>query len=437
MTGIVFGLFVLLHMIGNLKALPRPRRHSTTTRCGCAACSNRRSPYSSVLWVIWAVLLACLVGHVTCAYHPRGCRARAARGPFRRKGLPLRSFAARTMPVTGVVPAAVHHLPHPGPDHRNSSGGVRGLHADDRDTQLRLRQPGAQPRPSMGVRVLHRRRCCCWACTCRTACGSRSTTWARPAIGCGRCRLRVAGIVAIAVMVRQHLAADRRSHWSGVMTEFLLDDLRIIGSRVDGGVPDGDPATAWDRRKTSYRLVPPLNRRKFTVIVVGCRACRRRLRSSAGRAAASTWSASPTTTARARAAASPPRAASTRRGPERSTTTASCGSSKTPSRAGTSGPARPTASGWARRASRVIDHMNAIGAPFAREYGGQLATRSFGGVQVSRTYYTRGQTGQQLELAATQALSAPDRQGQRSPAHPPRDAGSDRQRRRGPRHCRP
>ena len=53
---------------------------------------------------------------------------------------------------------------------------------------------------------------------------------------------------------------------------------------------------------------------------------------------------------------------------------------------------------------RVIDHMNAIGAPFAREYGGQLATRSFGGVQVSRTYYTRGQTGQQLEIAATQAL---------------------------------
>ena len=48
--------------------------------------------------------------------------------------------------------------------------------------------------------------------------------------------------------------------------------------------------------------------------------------------------------------------------------------------------------------------MNAIGAPFAREYGGQLATRSFGGVQVSRTYYTRGQTGQQLQIASAQAL---------------------------------
>jgi len=58
----------------------------------------------------------------------------------------------------------------------------------------------------------------------------------------------------------------------------------------------------------------------------------------------------------------------------------------------------------AEESPRVIDHMNAVGAPFSREYGGTLATRSFGGVQVSRTYYTRGQTGQQLQLATTSAL---------------------------------
>ena len=58
----------------------------------------------------------------------------------------------------------------------------------------------------------------------------------------------------------------------------------------------------------------------------------------------------------------------------------------------------------AMESPKVIDHMNAIGAPFSREYGGTLATRSFGGVQVSRTYYTRGQTGQQLQLATTSAL---------------------------------
>lgn len=55
--------------------------------------------------------------------------------------------------------------------------------------------------------------------------------------------------------------------------------------------------------------------------------------------------------------------------------------------------------------SRVIDHMNALGVPFAREYGGHLAKRSFGGVQVSRTFYSRGANGP----------ATPDRSIQRTP----------------------
>jgi succinate dehydrogenase / fumarate reductase flavoprotein subunit len=53
----------------------------------------------------------------------------------------------------------------------------------------------------------------------------------------------------------------------------------------------------------------------------------------------------------------------------------------------------------------IIDQCVAQGVPFAREYGGQLANRSFGGAQVSRTFYARGQTGQQLLLGAYSALS--------------------------------
>jgi succinate dehydrogenase / fumarate reductase flavoprotein subunit len=53
----------------------------------------------------------------------------------------------------------------------------------------------------------------------------------------------------------------------------------------------------------------------------------------------------------------------------------------------------------------IIDHCVAQGIPFAREYGGQLSNRSFGGALVSRTFYARGQTGQQLLLGAYQALS--------------------------------
>jgi succinate dehydrogenase / fumarate reductase flavoprotein subunit len=59
----------------------------------------------------------------------------------------------------------------------------------------------------------------------------------------------------------------------------------------------------------------------------------------------------------------------------------------------------------AEASSAIIDQAVAQGVPFAREYGGLLDNRSFGGVQVSRTFYARGQTGQQLLLGAYQALS--------------------------------
>jgi succinate dehydrogenase subunit A (EC 1.3.5.1) len=59
----------------------------------------------------------------------------------------------------------------------------------------------------------------------------------------------------------------------------------------------------------------------------------------------------------------------------------------------------------AQVSNSIIDQCVAQGVPFAREYGGQLANRSFGGAQVSRTFYARGQTGQQLLLGAYGALS--------------------------------
>ena len=60
--------------------------------------------------------------------------------------------------------------------------------------------------------------------------------------------------------------------------------------------------------------------------------------------------------------------------------------------------------GWRKSVVNIIDQCVAQGVPFASEYGGFLDTRSFGGVQVSRTFYARGQTGQQLLLGAYQAL---------------------------------
>ena len=58
----------------------------------------------------------------------------------------------------------------------------------------------------------------------------------------------------------------------------------------------------------------------------------------------------------------------------------------------------------AENSVKIIDHCVAQGVPFAREYGGLLDNRSFGGAQVSRTFYAKGQTGQQLLLGAYQAM---------------------------------
>ena len=101
LTGMAFGLFVLFHMIGNLKAY-LGAEHFDDYALWLRHMLEPAVPYSGVLWVLRAVLLACVAAHVTCATI-LFFRARVARGPFRRKGLPLRSFAARTMPVTGVV----------------------------------------------------------------------------------------------------------------------------------------------------------------------------------------------------------------------------------------------------------------------------------------------------------------------------------------------
>ena len=87
--------------------------------------------------------------------------------------------------------------------------------------------------------------------------------------------------------------------------------------------------------------------------------------------------------------------------------------------------------------TNIIDQCVAQGVPFAREYGGLLDNRSFGGVQVSRTFYARGQTGQQLLIGAYQAHGAPGRGRHRHPVHPARDARADRRRRQGARHHRP
>ena len=169
-------------------------------------------------------------------------------------------------------------------------------------------------------------------------------------------------------------------------------------------IPAGDIARKWDLHRAAMKLVNPANKRKYesSWSARDWPAPRRRPRC---RSSATASPASASRTRRAGRTASPPRAASTPPRTTRTTATASGACSTTRSRAATSARGRPTSTAWRRSRCHIIDQCVAQGVPFAREYGGLLANRSFGGAQVSRTFYARGQTGQQLLLGAYQALS--------------------------------
>jgi succinate dehydrogenase / fumarate reductase, flavoprotein subunit len=168
-------------------------------------------------------------------------------------------------------------------------------------------------------------------------------------------------------------------------------------------VPDGPIEGKWDRHKFEMKLVNPANKRKYTVIVVGS--------GLAGGAAAATMSELGYNVKCFCFQDSPRRAHSI-------AAQGGINAAKNYRNDGDSvyrlfydtvkgGDFRSREANVHRLAQvslQIIDQCVAQGVPFAREYGGLLANRSFGGAQVSRTFYARGQTGQQLLLGAYQAL---------------------------------
>jgi len=172
---------------------------------------------------------------------------------------------------------------------------------------------------------------------------------------------------------------------------------------IDGKVPDGPVETAWERHRAALRLVSPANRRRLRVIVVGT--------GLAGGSAAATLGKLGYQVESFCYQDSPRRAHSV---------AAQGGINAAKNYAGDGDSVRrlfhDTIKGGdfrsreanvyrlAELSVNIIDQAVAQGVPFAREYGGSLDTRSFGGAQVARTFYARGQTGQQLLLGAYQAL---------------------------------
>src|SRR5882724_7889837 len=175
-------------------------------------------------------------------------------------------------------------------------------------------------------------------------------------------------------------------------------------AKLQSNVPPGPLAEKWRSHKASIKLVNPANKRKYDIIVVGA--------GLAGASAAATLAE----------LGYDVKVVTYHDSPRRAHSIAAQGginAAKNYQNDGDSvhrlfydtvkgGDFRARESNVHRLAEvsvDIIDQCAAMGVPFAREYGGTLANRSFGGAQVSRTFYARGQTGQQLLLGVYAALS--------------------------------
>jgi succinate dehydrogenase / fumarate reductase flavoprotein subunit len=173
--------------------------------------------------------------------------------------------------------------------------------------------------------------------------------------------------------------------------------------QLDAKIPSGPMPEKWDGYRFNAKLVNPANRRKFTVIIVGT--------GLAGGAAAATLGEAGYNVLSFCIQDSPRRAHSiaAQGGINAAKNYRNDGDSVTRLFYDTvkGGDYRAREANVHRLAEvsvDIIDQCVAQGVPFAREYGGMLDNRSFGGAQVSRTFYARGQTGQQLLLGAYQAM---------------------------------
>jgi len=168
-------------------------------------------------------------------------------------------------------------------------------------------------------------------------------------------------------------------------------------------VPEGQLEKKWDRHRFEMKLVNPANKRKFTVIVVGSGLAGAGAAASMGELGYNVksfcYQDSPRR-AHSIAAQGGINAAKNYRNDGDSVYRLFYDTVK----GGDFRSREANVYRLAQVSGNIIDQCVAIGVPFAREYGGLLDNRSFGGAQVSRTFYARGQTGQQLLLGAYQAL---------------------------------
>ena len=188
-----------------------------------------------------------------------------------------------------------------------------------------------------------------------------------------------------------------------MLLDSKISDGAIAAKQLDSKIPDGPLSDKWEKHKFNVKLVNPANKRKYDIIVVGS--------GLAGASAAASFAElgynvkvfcfqDSARRAHSIAAQGGINAAKNYQNDGDSVYRLFYDTVK-------GGDFRAREANVYRLAQisvHIIDQCVAQGVPFAREYGGTLANRSFGGAQVSRTFYARGQTGQQLLLGAYQAL---------------------------------
>jgi len=178
----------------------------------------------------------------------------------------------------------------------------------------------------------------------------------------------------------------------------------VAQETLDGKIPPGPTEQKWDKYRSDMKLVNPTNKRKYTILVVGS--------GLAGASAAASLAElgydvecfcyqDSARRAHSIAAQGGINASKNYRNDGDSTYRLFYDTVK----GGDFRAREANVYRLAQVSGNIIDQCVVQGVPFAREYGGMLDTRSFGGAQVSRTFYARGQTGQQLQLGAYQALS--------------------------------
>ena len=379
--------------------------------CFCGRSVLRSFGNEQLLWIARIVLLVSVVLHMVAAYQLVQINHQSRPVRYARPGVVQASYASRTMRWGGIIIFLfiIYHLLHftTGTVHPNFVPGdvYHNLVTGFQVWYVSLFYILAMV--ALGFHMYHG----VWSMF--QTLGLNSSRYTRGLRWFATIAAAVVAIGNISISCRgatRHRQISSDSTLSAVDTplappavDVVRRPLEINDPLLDSKIPSGPIEKKWEKHRFDLKLVNPANKRKFEIIVVGT--------GLAGASAAASLAELGYNVKCFCYQDSPRRAHSI-------AAQGGINAAKNYQNDGDSvyrlfydtikgGDFRSREANVYRLAQisvNIIDQCVAQGVPFAREYGGLLANRSFGGAQVSRTFYARGQTGQQLLLGAYQAL---------------------------------